>query len=89
MLHFLGLVRRLSYNYSLGKVDHDFIMMILIVTVHLFDQWASLSEDKADSREEMVYNLRVGPVAGAIRFVGYLSHYLFIYLSIYLSPIYL
>jgi len=32
------------------------------------DQWSSLSEDKVDSREEMVYNLRVGPVAGAIRY---------------------
>jgi len=35
------------------------------------DQWASLSLDNEDARKEMVYNLKVGPVSGAIRLGDY------------------
>ena len=31
------------------------------------DQWSAISRDEEDAREEMVYNLKTGPVSGAIR----------------------
>ena len=31
------------------------------------DQWQAISRDEENARDEMVYNLKIGPVSGAIR----------------------